>query len=308
MRKRFRMPHRPLGEAWFLGEERKTYPGLLNEDPDAWPEQEIDDALHALVSGPTCFGPSEEWTAWLRFLLPRIISLIDDWRSADRYEQFVTAVMAQYPDSTVDPPYPDFYDDLINTLGRTLMGETFWKHGHIQPGKALDGCLTKTIYGRIASGGGAFSAQIYLALKYLDTAAIGPWVQSLVDIETSIWRAKLVIWLAASKDMLLTESFRPGGLPQACFLDASWDDNHYLDRVCGFPSMGNSTEMLPPFLDAPRRQAFVAALRVCLSQSRLEAWGISLLAAEQQLGKIDDLLQQFDAARELVLSEYGLPP
>ena len=58
MQRHFPMPAQPMGEAWFMGEERQLYHNLLR-DSAALDASEIFEAVEVTASGTTCFGRLE---------------------------------------------------------------------------------------------------------------------------------------------------------------------------------------------------------------------------------------------------------
>jgi len=68
----FPRPAEPMGEAWFMGGERKMFHNLMG-DLQLIPVEHLMDALNEMTSGMTCFGPYPEWIDWYHYLLGRLI-------------------------------------------------------------------------------------------------------------------------------------------------------------------------------------------------------------------------------------------
>lgn len=61
MRDHFRRPAAPMGEAWFMGEERRVFDWLLG-NLDEFALEELRDPLEEIASGNSSFGSYDEWT------------------------------------------------------------------------------------------------------------------------------------------------------------------------------------------------------------------------------------------------------
>ncbi len=90
----FPRPQEPMGEAWFMGEERQMYPELLG-NLDQLMDDQLTVPLEEIASGTTCFGRLEEWTAWFHYLLPRLIERRWSRTYYNPAELLFTAFMAQ---------------------------------------------------------------------------------------------------------------------------------------------------------------------------------------------------------------------
>src|SRR5687767_8541954 len=63
MRSQFPKPSKPMGEAWFMGEERRMFTVLLPHLNDI-STFDMQTPLTEIASGFSCFGPLEEWSDW----------------------------------------------------------------------------------------------------------------------------------------------------------------------------------------------------------------------------------------------------
>jgi len=300
--KNFPLPRKPMGEAWFLADVREMYDGLMVDDAATWPRDQLRDALEALASGPSCFGLLPEWNEWLCFLLPRVVDLIDDWTTSDSYETLVTAVMARYMDPAGGEPYAGFLQDVLATLGQCLLDEKVWQDGRIVPGKAL--CLIQeTTSGRMIFPNDAFSASLFLVLKYLDAPLIEPWLVSVIAIKDPIWCARFVLWLAEIRPLMLEADKQLDVLDLESTFGVGWQWCWSLKGSAPSPSVDSSATIYP-FLQTQRRMAFVASLRKNMSRSLFQSWRDELEHAEPKLGDLQAVIMQFDIATEIVASSY----
>src|SRR5690349_7259505 len=72
LQEHFVRPKEPMGEAWFMGEERRFYPKLL-DDLGSLRIDEIEAPLVEISSGTGSFGPRDEWNTWYHYLLARTL-------------------------------------------------------------------------------------------------------------------------------------------------------------------------------------------------------------------------------------------
>lgn len=298
------LPHKPMGEAWFMSEERKMYDGLLVDNPRAWPDDQLQHAIGDLSWGPSCFGHMPEWSQWFLFLLPRVIELIDEWRPSDLTGAMVSAVLIHFPAPEVEQPYSEFRDDVLATLGRVIMEPRFWIDGRIACGKTLTG-IESTVYSCIVSAGDAFSASLFLALKYLDLQMIEPWLASVVAIPDPVWRTKYALWLAEVAPMLLEEGRQPSERVFQGWHGFGWQQCWSLKGSIPGVDVDRSATVRA-FLDTDRRKTILAAVRGNLSQAVLSEWRIGLENEQSVCGGLEDVIGQFEVAAKRVTSSYVL--
>lgn len=284
--------------------ERRLFTEFLRGDARQWPVHVIGSAVTSLASGPGCFGPLNEWTEWWHFLAPRLVPLIDGGRWAGIYESLVTAFMAQYPDERDQYPYGGFLEDTLATLGRVPMSAAGWKDGAL-----VEWGLVTSIQGTPAGPflycGGAMSAALFLHLKYLDPEQIPQWLASVLAIKDPIWRAKLVMWLARSRDLLLASGSQPSVLKNEPSHGSGWEDCWCLCGSNPSPTV-DSTQEVVPFLSDARRQLFRTELQCLLTCASLEA--LRSVWAEWERVRPDLYLigMELDQALRKVVQAYGL--
>lgn len=225
----FPKPRLPMGEAWFLAPERRMYTELFN-DLETLSDREIEDALDQTASGPSCFGPHDEWTEWYHYLLPR---LFDRFAShgliSHPVELLITAFMAQHPETCRGFAYPGFGVDALASLGRFIMSGHFWPNGGIDAAK----CLNKNenycgVFGWYHAEG-LLSASLFFCAKYLDEGQVGPWFQSVFSIPDRLWQAQVLTWLVGAHDILTDQIGQPAQFPENGDFGVSWGWSHVLD-------------------------------------------------------------------------------
>ena len=108
LRRHFRRPQTPMGEAWFMSKTRRMFD--LSGDLAALPAEDLLQPLEAITSGAVCFGPMREWTEWFHYILAE--------RSANAWcaepfgpslmEPLIAAFITQYPEGVPTDPIPAF--------------------------------------------------------------------------------------------------------------------------------------------------------------------------------------------------------
>jgi hypothetical protein len=156
-----------MGEAWFMGVKRRMFNELMTDSPDHWTPDVLRQPLYELASGPGSFGHLPEWTAWTHFLLAQLPTRIDGPSWASIYECLISAFIAHYPDERAAGPYEGFYADVLATVGRIPMSAGNWLDGGLAE-RGIISSIEKMPNGPCISSGGAFSAALFLHLKYLD--------------------------------------------------------------------------------------------------------------------------------------------
>ncbi|GGF75927.1 hypothetical protein GCM10007301_39890 [Azorhizobium oxalatiphilum] len=272
----FPRPAVPMGEAWFMGETRRMFPALMG-DPAAVPVGELAAALEEIASGTAAFGPREEWRDWLHYLLPRLVPRAHEAHVAALAETLVTAFISQHPGGAVDPAHPGFRADVLTTLGRCLMAPACWPQGRLDPGFALGKPAPEPGGWAWAQAGGRLSALLFLCVKYLEPAEIGPWAASFLAIDDPLWRAQLTVWLVGAHPLLTGTIAQPADLPESHHPAIDWDWSHVLTgRI-------PASEAAPaPFLPPANGAALVAAVRASLTPEMYEGW-LTAFAADPAL-------------------------
>ena len=126
MRAHFPKPSEPMGEAWFMGVERRLYTELA-ETPVAEANRfDLSHCLFELTSGTTSFGRRAEWEEWFRYLLPGLVLRGNEQHGFETLlEPTVTAFMVLFPKS-LEGEYEGFREDALASLGACVMRPEAW--------------------------------------------------------------------------------------------------------------------------------------------------------------------------------------
>ena len=136
LRSHFSRPAKPMGEAWFMGSERRMFNELLN-DLDGLSAYEIQKPLEEIASGTSAFGPLDEWTSWYHYLLGALLPRSHEHFVDYVLEYLITGFMALHPNGIQQPPYEGFREDVLMSLGSAIMDDSCWNDSDIAIGKVL---------------------------------------------------------------------------------------------------------------------------------------------------------------------------
>lgn len=285
LRAAFPRPREPMGEAWFLSEERHLYRNLMG-DLDQVDADEFCDALVETALGPSCFGPHAEWTDWYHYLLPRVLPRAHESIAFDDLlETLVTAFMAQHPDGVIAPRYPGFVRDVLDTLGSCPMDRVCWS----DEGLDVALCLNKSrnVHGLFdwADASGTLSCSLFLCLKYLPPEAVPAWLRSVLSIDDPHWRAQATAWMVGVHGMLTGAITQPAEF-EGRSPEVTWEWSHCLK---GNYTGDHARTARSTFLPEPNRVAAYATIREVMTEDAILAWIDSIAAYPDLAMEIADL-------------------
>ena len=267
----FKRPTTPMGEAWFMDEQRVMYTELLGDlDQIAWDRwQKI---LGEISSGIYCFGHRQEWDDWFYYLLGRSIPRAHEGYLGYTIENLISGFMNFYPDGVTTEPYAGFLDDVLNTLGKCMMDAQGWQNGDIMLGRLLHKppFYVGTILGW-SNVSGDFSASMFFCLKYLAAQQIPRWLESVFTIPSPHWRAQLMAWLVGAYDILYAKHPHPARFSTA-EPNIEWSSSHC---VKGLGDIGVQDWDIAPFIHfIPKANSDSAThtLHQLISKSLYQEW------------------------------------
>ncbi|QSX78705.1 hypothetical protein [Agrilutibacter solisilvae] len=269
MREHLRRPAEPMGEAWFMGDERRMFPLLLGNLEELSLE-ELREPLEEIASGNSSFGPLDEWTVWYRYLLGQLVPRHAERSFDSLYQHLVAAFIAVHPRG-IDEPYGGFADDARQTLGRCLMDPSRWTGDRL----AVTAPEDPFADGRRAAfewtvACGDFSAGMFFCAKYLGEDELDGWLDSVFAIDCPLWITQLHSWLLAAHPLLAGRVVELAVLEDDPWTNVVWHGAHVLKG--DFSGVHNPTPSPLPLLSPERREAVLAAARRHVSEARYFAW------------------------------------
>lgn len=260
MKKYFPRPLQPMGEAWFMGGERKMYHELMG-NLNKLSIDYLQDMFQTIASGTSSFGPYEEWHDWFHYLLGQIMHKAHEHHISSLLEYMMTAFMNIYPHGIQNEPYSGFREDALNTLGKSIMDEECW-HGQ----RNIEGKVLKAWGWDEAAGD--FSSSMFFCLKYLKPEQIPAWVSSILSIKSAHWRAQIIVWLVGADDIL------KGKIQQPCqfkdYPSVQWDWSHCING--GVSHLETKTKSFPDFIPQKNRHAFLENVTKTITEDVYLEW------------------------------------
>jgi hypothetical protein len=290
LRLAFPRPAKPMGEAWFMGTDRRMFPELLG-DLDGIPVELLQKALVEIATGTSAFGPFEEWQEWFRYLLARLIPRSHETCVDALLEILITAFITQYPDGWDRDPYPTFRTDVLQTLGQCLMDPMCWPEGEFD---AIT-CLNKRYVAFQDrwfwdEPGAKLSASLFFCLKYLDVEQIEAWIASLLAIPSPYWRAQIMVWLLGAHGVLSGRIAQPSELSRDDYPRIAWAWSHCLSG--DYSGVDGGEDKLLEFIPAANRRAALQCVTSHFTETVFLDWLASIAAEpslEAELGTTPDL-------------------
>ncbi|TVQ84534.1 MAG: hypothetical protein EA357_02620 [Micavibrio sp.] len=222
----FPPPAQPMGEAWFMGERRIFHE--LTGDIASLTVSQLQKVLESISSGASCFGLYDEWNDWYHHLLGHLIPRSHACWVDPLLEYLVTAFFALYPDGLNKPPYRNFDEDVLNTLGRCMMEPECWDGNDIAVGRVLHRSPRPNKLWGWWDASGDFSASMFLCLKYLPPDLIESWFKSVLAIPSPHWRAQLLVWLVGAHGFFTGKIRWPSELRNDAYPSVDWAWSHCL--------------------------------------------------------------------------------
>lgn len=271
LRSHFPRPAEPMGEAWFMGSERRMFKELLN-DLDGLSAYEIQKPLEEIASGTSAFGPLEEWTSWYHYLLGALLPRSHEHFVDYVLEYLITGFMALYPNGIQQSPYENFREDVLMSLGSAIMDDSCWNDSDIAIGKVLhrsDNNPARVWCWWDASGD--MSSSMFFCLKYLPQSMVADWFRSALVIPSPHWRAQLIAWLTGSHAMLSNEVSWPSEWTVEARPSVSWAWSHCLVPELAMCERGSEELMMSLLPDMSKREV-IRVVREYFTDSVFLEW------------------------------------
>lgn len=278
-----------MGEAWFMGSERRTFSLPLTTDYNDLPFDYVSSMLEEIIGGATNMGELPEWREWFLYLLPRTLRHpFETYAFRYRLELTLTAFFAQYPGPIEPAPYRHFRDDVLDTAGRAIMNAELWKGEQLRVGSGI--IRESRRYGEewwyFDRPSPALSASMFFCLKYLAPEQIAGWAISIFAIRCSYWRAQIITWLLGAKPFLEGLVSQPEQFDKLT-PEIEWASSHYLK---GDDERGRGTI---PFVPHANIQAFRAIFKDALRSAERKLWVAQVTSVPPLQREMGTLAEQF---------------
>ena len=282
-----------MGEAWFMGEERRLFPEL-QMDLDALSVRELQAALEEIVSGTSAFGPLEEWYDWYHYLLGQLMPRSHEAFLYPLLEILVTGFVSQHPNGIHNPPYPEFRQDVLSTLGRCVMEPQCWNESQIVVGSFLrrsNDNPNKVWLWWDASGD--LSSSLFLCLKYLPAPLVQTWFRSVLEIDSPHWRAQIIAWLVGAHELLTGIKRWPSELELGAYPSVSWDWSHCLRIELALEDKSGAPPMIC-WLQETARTQLLEQVRSYFTEDVFLAWLESISTVGYLQRELADIPSSFE--------------
>jgi hypothetical protein len=290
----FKRPREAMGEAWFMGDDRRMYHELRG-DLAALSTDLFQHVLEEIASGIRCFGHHREWDEWFHYLLARLIPRGHEHDGSPLLESLVSTFMVLYPNGVYREPYAGFLADLLCTLGRCMMAPECWNGQQALLGRFLhrSNHNAREVWGW-CNASGDLSASLYFCLKYLPPDCVARWFMSVLAIESPYWRAQLIVWLVGSNDMLQGRMLWPCELDGCAYPSVTWAYSHGLR-----PDLAKTDESGAPavqaFLPEAARDAVLTVVRSHFTETVFLEWLESIGEVPELQAELAEIPSAFEA-------------
>lgn len=293
LRSYLKRPRQAMGEAWFMSTERHLFVELLG-DINKLSAFELQRPLEDIASGTSSFGPYEEWQVWYHFLLGELLPRAHEASVRSLLELLITGFMAIHPNGVQAPPYKEFRDDVLMTLGRCMMDESCWIGTDIAIGRILH--RSNDNPARIWcwwDASGDFSASMFFCLKYMPELMVQGWLRSVLAIPSPHWRAQLLVWLVGAHDLLNGNVRWPSELKENARPSISWNWSHCLRPELATADESGGSPMSSLLPDGSRLQA-LQLLRAHFTEDLYLDWLSSISSVQYLYDELAEIPTMFE--------------
>ena len=283
MRLHKRKPLKPMGEAWFMGKERRVFTELENNISDL-PVNLLHQILNEIGAGVASFGLRDEWGEWFDYLLPEIILRGHERHVFWLHEDICSAFLQIDLDAEGLHATEQHRDDVLHTLGKSIMQSERWLDGTIVLGKVLH--PTNNYPSRKwgwASVSGDLAASMFLCLRLIKTEDVEGWVQSIFAIGCPYWRAQILTWYIGAKPLLEGKVLFPSQFdrwtPQI-----DWSGSHYVNGEHGQVRVAHNA------ISDANMAKFKAASEAAFATPDLDIWIEEILSIDALRSEVGSII------------------
>lgn len=271
LRAHFPRPTEPMGEAWFMGDERRMFRELLG-NLDEISARDLQEPLAEIATGTGSFGPMEEWNTWYHYLLGALLPRNHESFVSYLLESLLTGFMAIYPNGIHREPYKGFQEDVLLTLGRCMMDSMCWNGSDIAIGKVLRQSNNNPNHVWVWwDASGDFAASMFFCLKYLPESSVEPWLRSVFDIPSPHWRAQVIVWLVGAHGILNNVIRWPSEFSMEARPYIGWEWSHCL-KVEMAAADDSGAPPVPTFIPEAARTSALNVVQSYFSENRFLEW------------------------------------
>jgi|GEM_PF-5722161 len=189
-------PSKTMGEAWFLGRQRRIFTELERLDVENIPHGDMAKIFWEMTGGVSSFQREDNWDEWFYFLLGYLLEK-ENCACGKNIEYLVSAGLV-INSVFSDVPYPQYKADLRDTLGHAIMCKLYWNE--LEDLTDDVNGIDSWTNGPLCSG--AVSASIFLCLELLKEEQIESWLHSILRISGTYWRANVLCWFLSAHNLL----------------------------------------------------------------------------------------------------------
>ena len=222
-------PSQPMGEAWFMGDERRMFDHLYTS-PDYLSSENISEAFEEIISGLAEFGHYQELHDWYHYLLAVSLERMNRQKIDYLLEYCVSGYFICYSNDTDKLPYKEFNNDLLNTLGKMIMNSKNWSDSNA----ILENILYEPTESPSDTWGwwdasSDLSCSIFFCLKFLPDELVYSWFKSALEIPSPHWRAQILAWLVGAHPLIAGDINKISKLTH--HPDISWERSYLLSKT-----------------------------------------------------------------------------
>ncbi|MBI3528799.1 MAG: hypothetical protein HY067_12625 [Betaproteobacteria bacterium] len=282
-----------MGEAWFMGEERRLFCELQG-DLASLAARELQAPLQEIASGTSSFGPMQEWHDWYHYMLGQLLSRGHEHFVSSLLESLITGFVALYPNGVHSPPYRQFLDDALVTLGRCMMDERCWNGTDIVLGTLLH--RSNNNPNRVWcwwDASGDFSASMFFCLKYLPSPLLQGWLQSVLAIPSPHWRAQVLAWLVGAHGILNGRIQWPSEFLVEARPSVGWEWSHCLRAELAAADAAEAPAV-PSLLSADSRSRALQAVDAYFTEDVYLEWLLSISSVPYLEAELAEIPSTFE--------------
>lgn len=255
---------------------------------------DLQSALREISSGLSCFGHLPEWEQWYHYLLGQLLPRAHESTGSSLLESLVTGFIALYPDGVQAPPYEQFLEDALRTLGQCLMDEPCWSGSNIVVGAFLHRSESSPAeIGGWWDASGDFSASMFFCLKYLPATSIRAWLQSALAIPALHWRAQVLVWFVGAHEVLIGRVKWPSEFSVKARPSIGWHGSDYL-RPELLAMDGNGAPVDTGVLPEPARRMALHTITAHFTDKVFVAWLESLSSVPSLEAELAEIPARFE--------------